>query len=96
MEIGSQSAQFVRITFLHTEAEKYRISGVEVLGDNELIVVPQPLPPAEPDGRQYLTGGNWKLRRASEVTSAGTDISTSKFVDDKDWIIATVPATVLG
>jgi uncharacterized membrane protein YdjX (TVP38/TMEM64 family) len=46
-----------------------------------------------------LTGGNWKLQRSSEVKDNGTIISTAAYFDgvkDKDWIIATVPGTVLG
>lgn len=43
--------------------------------------------------RLYLNGGKWRLQRASEVTATGEDISQTGF-DDKNWIIATVPATV--
>jgi len=42
----------------------------------------------------YLTGGNWKLQRASEVSATGEQISQAVF-NDKKWIAATVPGTVL-
>jgi hypothetical protein len=38
----------------------------------------------------YLTGGNWKLQRASEVFATGEQLSQAGFNDDK-WINATVP-----
>ena len=49
--------------------------------------------PAAAD-RKELSGGNWRLQRASEVSSTGERIASEDF-DDKDWIIATVPGTIL-
>ncbi len=42
-----------------------------------------------------LAGGAWKIQRASLVNSNGETISNPGF-DDKDWLVATVPATVLA
>ena len=42
----------------------------------------------------YLTGGNWKLQRASEVSVAGEQLSQANF-NDKQWLAATVPGAVL-
>ena len=41
-----------------------------------------------------LSGGNWKLQRASEVKQSGNEIASSAFLPD-GWITATVPGTVL-
>jgi hypothetical protein len=91
------TSQFVRIVFENSATNNnYRVSGVEVFGDNDLVIVPKPLPPPLADGRQYLAGGTWKLRRASEVTEEGPVLSSAQFVSDEDWMVATVPATVMG
>ena len=42
-----------------------------------------------------LSGGNWKLQRASEVAVSGEEISTPEFKPE-NWIVATVPGTVLS
>ena len=46
-------------------------------------------------GRQMLSGGQWKLQRASEVSASGEALSTASF-DASAWLDATVPGTVLG
>ena len=51
--------------------------------------------PVRADGRQDLTGGAWRLQRASEVTAAGEAVSREGF-DAGGWIPATVPGTVLA
>ena len=43
----------------------------------------------------YLSGGNWKLQRASEITATGEEISTPGF-QPENWVVATVPGTVLS
>ena len=45
--------------------------------------------------RQDLTGGAWRLQRASEVTASGETVSREGF-DAEGWIPATVPGTVLA
>ena len=42
----------------------------------------------------FLTGGNWKLQRANEASTTGEQLSQAGF-NDKSWIVATVPGTVL-
>ena len=57
-------------------------------------VVPVPKPQASPVGnRLYLSGGNWRLERVSQVEANGEAISTPGFPAD-DWLVATVPGTV--
>ena len=51
--------------------------------------------PAVKDGRQMLSGGQWRLQRASEVQAKGEEIASTQF-DCDDWIPATVPGTVLA
>ena len=50
--------------------------------------------PVIEDNRMYLSGGNWKIQRASEVTSTGENISQPGFINN-DWVVATVPGTAL-
>ena len=45
-------------------------------------------------GRRNLAGGAWRLQRDSLVTAGGEALSTVGF-QDGDWVLATVPGTVL-
>jgi len=60
-----------------------------------------PVPRAKPaaaataDGRLPLSGGAWRLQRASQVHASGRELSTAGF-QDAGWMIATVPATILS
>ncbi|MDR1499387.1 MAG: discoidin domain-containing protein, partial [Tannerellaceae bacterium] len=86
--------QYLRV--LMTEAENnlpYVLSELEVWGEGGLS--PRAHKQPEPGGdRLALSGGGWKLSRASEVGAGGEDISLPGFNHD-GWIIATVPGTVL-
>ena len=47
------------------------------------------------EGKKYaLAGGNWTLQRASEVAATGENISKADY-DASNWVVATVPGTVL-
>jgi Exo-beta-D-glucosaminidase Ig-fold domain/Glycosyl hydrolases family 2/F5/8 type C domain len=90
--------------------DHYILSELEVYGRGGLVAIPQPEPyptlhSAKSGGALAtsialsefalpLTGGNWRLERASQVPASGEQISTPGF-GDKDWMIATVPGTVL-
>ena len=52
--------------------------------------------PAEPglNARVDLAGAGWRLQRSSLVIGEGPDFSKTGF-DDHDWLLATVPGTVL-
>jgi hypothetical protein len=91
------TGKYVRLLAKACHGLSYMLYEFEVLGDNDVEVSKKPQPPVEPDGRkQFLTGGNWKLQRASEVNATGPRISSSTdLYDDSDWIAATVPGTVL-
>jgi hypothetical protein len=88
------AGQYVRV--LMTEAEnnsRYILSELEVFGKGGLS--PRALPALKPNGnRLTLSGGGWKLQRATQVDATGETISREGFATD-DWVIATVPGTVL-
>ncbi len=72
----------------------FELSELEVFGTGGVKLVPAKA--AKRDGnRQYLAGGEWKLCRVPAVKASGEEISSAKFTPS-DWIIATVPGTVLA
>ena len=85
--------RFVRISGLDARAGgRTVLSEMEVYGTGG--VVPQAASQPEADGnRLYLSGGEWKLQRASEVSGSGEEIAAANY-DPSGWIIATVPGTV--
>lgn len=92
---GSKKARYVRVLMQQPANDsRYILSELEVMGKGGLV--PQPVAaPAISQGNINLSGGNWKLQRASEVTAAGEKISTPDF-QPENWIVATVPGTVLS
>ncbi|KAA6324019.1 Exo-beta-D-glucosaminidase, partial [termite gut metagenome] len=90
----SVKSQYVRVLMKQPENnQKYILSELEVYGKGGLVPRPQAVPKVK--GNQlYLSGGNWKLQRASQVIDSGENISKPNF-EDKDWIAATVPGTIL-
>ena len=74
--------------------EGYILSELEVYGRGGMVPEPQAAASVRPDGRLDLAGGSWRLQRDSLVAAGGEALSQPGF-DDKDWIIATVPGTVL-
>ena len=59
----------------------------------------QPLTPEELDDQlagsdPWKLRGGWRLQAAPQVQATGAEIAKSGF-DDKDWLVATVPGTVL-
>ncbi|MBN9662527.1 MAG: discoidin domain-containing protein [Acidobacteria bacterium] len=75
--------------------EGYLLSELEVFGTGGLLPQPRPAPAARADGRLDLAGGGWRVQRDSLVPSGGQDISQPGY-RDADWVIATVPGTVLS
>jgi hypothetical protein len=90
--------------------DRYILSELEIYGRGGPVPVAQPAPhppPARPEhgrGKQsgpdqgestiVLARGSWRLQRASLVQASGIAISTPGFAD-QDWMIATVPGTIL-
>lgn len=73
----------------------YMLSELEVMGKGGLTARPAAQPAGKNNREIRLSGGNWRLQRASEVTATGEEISTDHFIPE-GWITATVPGTVLS
>ena len=88
---GKQNARYVRVLMQQPANDsRYILSEVEVMGKGGLVAQP-----AASKGKIILSGGNWELQRASEVTASGEEISTLGYKPE-NWIVATVPGTVLS
>jgi len=74
--------------------KEYILSEFQVFGTGGPVAIPRPNPDIDERGKLFLSGGNWKIQRASLVKAKGIDLSKPGY-DDSDWIVATVPATVL-
>ena len=74
--------------------DRYVLSELEVYGRGGIVATPHGAAALQTDGTQPLAGGNWRVQRASLVPAGGEELSTAGFAD-KDWMIATVPGTVL-
>jgi beta-galactosidase/beta-glucuronidase len=88
--------RYVRVSMTRpAEPEaRYILSEVEVWGRGGPIPVARAAAAARPDGALPLDGGKWRLQRASLAPAGGEQLSTPGF-KDQDWMIATVPGTVL-
>jgi hypothetical protein len=72
----------------------YILSEIEVYGRGGPVAQPKPAL-AEREGRLDLAGGDWRVQRDSLVSAGGEILSKSGYNDD-DWVVATVPGTVLA
>jgi len=87
--------RYVRILMKRpVSADGYILSEMEVFGTGGPVAVAHPQAPAGENGRIDLAGGAWKVQRESSVNADGETLSKPGF-SDTDWIIATVPGTVL-
>jgi len=75
--------------------EGYILSELEVYGRGGFVARPKPALAARADGRLDLAGGAWRLERDSLAPAGGAAFSTAGF-DDKGWVVATVPGTILA
>ena len=88
-------ARYVRVLMKRpTSADGYILGEVEVYGRGGPVARPHPAADADANGRLDLAGGAWRLQRDSMVSATGEALSKVGF-DDRDWVIATVPGTVL-
>ena len=86
-------ARYVRILMEESaDGGRYILSEVEVLGRGGLSPRPVDMPSAE-EGKLVLSGGNWFVQRASEVTEGGETLSSVEY-KPAQWVVATVPGTV--
>ena len=90
------TARYVRVLMKHPASpEGYILSELEVYGRGGPVPEPKPAPAARAGGRVDLAGGAWRLQRDSLVDADGAALSEPRF-HDKDWVVATVPGTVLS
>ncbi len=91
----AEHGRYVRVLMTRpATANAYILSELEVYGRGGFVVRPHAAAPDGADGRVQLAGGGWRLQRASLVSVAGEALSKPGF-QDADWLIATVPGTVL-
>jgi hypothetical protein len=89
------SGRYVRVLMTRPrEPGSYVLSELEVFGRGGPVVTPKPALAALADGTLNLAGGAWRVQRASLVPVRGEDLAKPGF-PDKDWLVATVPGTVL-
>ena len=86
--------RYVRVLMSESaNKDRYILSELAVMGKGGLMA--QPVAQPAPTGKEIrLSGGNWKVQRASQVTASGEEISKPSF-NPEGWVVATVPGTVL-
>jgi hypothetical protein len=81
-------ARYVRVLLAKPASpDGYILSEMEVYGRGGPVPRPKPA--------SGLSGGAWRMERDSLVTASGEALSQPGF-QDQDWLVATVPATVLS
>jgi len=90
------SGRYVRVLMTKPASPGgYILSELEVYGKGGMMVQPHAATVADAAGRMPLSGGAWRIERDSLVNADGAALSTPGF-DDKSWLVATVPATVVS
>lgn len=93
--LANEKCRFVRVSLTKpNNANGFILSEMEVWGTGGPVAVTHPSAAQQRDGKLILSGGDWKLQRKSLVNDNGEKISSAGF-NDSNWIIATVPGTVL-
>ena len=93
--LSKAQARYLRATLDSTaNGEAFELAELEVFGRGGVKAEAAKAIVREAN-RHYLSGGEWKLCRMTEVEASGEEISTAAF-DESKWIVATVPGTVLG
>jgi hypothetical protein len=89
-------ARYVRLNLDRalSKEDGYILSEMEVYGTGAPYAVAHLQAIPEANGNVKLSGGAWKLQRVSFVNDGLEKISQTGY-DDKKWIVATVPGTVL-
>ncbi len=96
IELGQfVESRYVRLFLTESQSNQpYILSEFQVMGKGGLIAKPHK-GLIEKNNKLVLSGGNWKLQRASLINDQGESISKSGYKDEV-WIPATVPGTVLS
>jgi len=84
----------IRMTKPRHPGDRYILSELEVYGRGGLVPAAHAAAAVQADGALPLAGGNWRVQRASLVPASGEAVSQPGFAD-KDWMVATVPGTIL-
>ena len=86
--------RYIRLMMTESmSGNNYVLSEFEVFGKGGILPKPKESPAIS--GKRFtLSGGNWKILRASQVKAGGENISQRGF-DYNDWVVATVPGTAL-
>jgi len=88
--------RYVRVLMRRpTSPDGYILSEVEVYGRGGFVAQAKSAPAERSDGRLDLAGGTWRLQRDSLTNGDGAAASKAGFAD-QDWVVATVPGTVLS
>jgi hypothetical protein len=88
-------ARYVRVLMTKPVGTNYALSELEVWGRGGFVPQAKPAPAPQANGGLHLAGGAWRIQRDSLVKASGETISIPGF-QDKDWVVATVPATILS
>ena len=91
-KVADTKGRYLRILCKTSSGTNYIIREVEAMGANDAGYKLAGQPAPEADGSQKLTGGNWTIQRASQVTAGGEALSRAGY-DDSAWLPATVPGT---
>ena len=95
VRLPKTNARYFKAVLDRTDnGEPFALSEWEVWGHGGVMVVPKEAS-LRTGSRQDLSGGEWRLRRSSEVKDAGETVSSAAYEPD-GWIPATVPGTVLA
>ncbi|MBQ3026405.1 MAG: discoidin domain-containing protein [Alistipes sp.] len=87
--------RYVRVLMQQSaDGNNYILSEVEVMGRGGYVAQPAARPAIE-GTTLSLSGGDWRLQRASLVKECGKAISKSDY-DASSWVATTVPSTVLS
>lgn len=86
--------RYLRVLIKHTKAIPALLSELQVMGTGGKLWQPKPAAEMQ-DHKMLLSGGSWKLQRASEVQEEGLNLGRPGY-NDRDWVTATVPGTVLS
>ena len=87
--------RYVRVLMTRPSSpDGYILSEIEVFGRGGPVAKPKPAATPDVDGRLNLAGGAWRLHRLDPTGVSGENLSKPGY-KDSDWVIATVPGTVL-
>lgn len=89
------TGRYVRVLMTRpTSPYGYILSEFEVYGRGGFIAKPKPAPQLAAGHKLLIAGGSWRIQRSNLVKDGGEVLAKPGF-QDADWLVATVPGTVL-